>query len=78
MMSRTCLFTFFTPLHDLPAHFQKKKLKPSKPIFPLRIRSDEEKQMSVTFQILPAELIDHVAHYLHSTDLLALSTINSY
>jgi hypothetical protein len=26
----------------------------------------------------PAELIDHVAHYLHVTDLVALSTINSY
>ena len=33
---------------------------------------------AATFQILPAELIDHVAHYLHATDLLALSTINSY
>ena len=33
----------------------------------------------MTFQILfAAELIDHVAHYLHATDLVTLSTINSY
>jgi hypothetical protein len=32
----------------------------------------------MSFQILPAELIDHVAHYLHATDFVALSTINSY
>ena len=34
MMSRTCLFTFFTPLHDLPAHFQKKKLQHRSLFFP--------------------------------------------
>ena len=33
---------------------------------------------TMSFQILPAVLIDHVAHYLHTTDLVALSTINSY
>ena len=32
----------------------------------------------MSFQILSAELIDHVAHYLHPIDLVALSTINSY
>ena len=32
----------------------------------------------MSFQILPVELIDHVAHYLHPTDLVALSMINSY
>ena len=32
----------------------------------------------MSFQILSAELIDHVAHYLHPIDLIALSTINSY
>jgi hypothetical protein len=32
----------------------------------------------MSFQSLPAELMDHVAHYLHATDLVALSTINSY
>ena len=32
----------------------------------------------MSFQILPAELVDHVAHYLQATDLVVLSTVNSY
>jgi len=32
----------------------------------------------MSFQILPIELVDHVAHYLPTTDLVALSTISSY
>ena len=32
----------------------------------------------MSLQILSGELIDHVAHNLHATDLVALSSINSY
>ncbi|KAF8803869.1 hypothetical protein BYT27DRAFT_7171315 [Phlegmacium glaucopus] len=32
----------------------------------------------MSLQILPVELVDHVAHYLPTTDLVALSTTNSY
>ena len=32
----------------------------------------------MSLQILPAELIDHIAHYLYAIDLVALSTVNLY
>ena len=32
----------------------------------------------MSFQILPAEVVDHVVHHLQTTDLVVLSTVNSY